>query len=547
MAITGTPSTGNDTLTGDGADDSVTGQQGDDVILGGGGGDVIYGDNLFVDNGALNSDQPAGSWSQGTVPGWFNTGSGGTIERWGNGFQGLNTYDGSAFIELDGNTQGVDHVQSNLELDTGVEYVLSFGHAARASGGAADDFEITLNGVVIATISPSSTSSFTYDSITITGVAGTDTIGFREIASQDNGLGVLLDNIQITRSDAQVASGTDSFNDTLDGQAGNDSIYGQEGDDLITGGQGDDYLEGGIGADTFVATDGDVRDRIGDFTVGEDLLDISALSLPGGGPVTTADITVTSDGQGGSILNFPNGEQIVLRGVSPSEIDTEEELGNLGIPCFVAGTAIATPGGERAVEDLREGDRVCIHLPDGTSAARRVLRVFRRDLSAEDLRHDPKLRPVRITKGALGKGLPLRDLYVSGQHRMLIASGAAGRMFGAPEVLVPAIRLASLPGVEVIPTPRPTVYVHLLLEGHEVVFAEGAPSESLLTGVGALGALDREARLEILRLFPELCQKGHRIKPARPVPTRAQQKRLVARLLRNQKAPLTAFMPVSPA
>jgi T1SS-143 domain-containing protein len=67
-------------------------------------------------------------------------------------------------------------------------------------------------------------------------------------------------------------------NDTLDGGAGNDTIFGQEGDDVITGGAGNDVLYGGSGADVFMYNAGDNGvDVIKDFTVGEDVLDISGM------------------------------------------------------------------------------------------------------------------------------------------------------------------------------------------------------------------------------------------------------------------------------
>ena len=50
-------------------------------------------------------------------------------------------------------------------------------------------------------------------------------------------------------------------------------------------------------------------------------------------------------------------------------------------------------------------------------------------------------------QGALGNGLPRRDLLVSRQHRMLVRSSIAGRMFGDKEVLVAAHHLTALPGV----------------------------------------------------------------------------------------------------
>lgn len=539
MAVSGTPSSGNDTLTGDNANDTIIGQQGDDSIAAGGGDDVVLGDVRLSINGALDSDQTSG-WSIGTVDGWTNA-NGGGIERWADGFLGLPTYDGSAFIELDANANGgapanIDHIQTEIALDTGVTYTLTFGHAARPSA-INDDFEVVHNGTVIATISPSSTFFFSYSSVTLTGLSGTDTIGFREIAGQDNGLGPLLDNVQISLTPSSAAASGFSYDDTIDGGAGNDSLYGQEGDDRIIGGLGTDYMQGGIGADVFVATDGDTQDIIGDFVIGEDMLDVLGLDNGSGGLVQTSDVTLTSDGQGGSILTFPNGEQIILRGIDPSLLDSDAALEAIGIPCFVAGTRIATPNGNVPVENLKEGDLVLRHSDKAGDSAR-VLRVFRRDLSARDLIAMPTLRPVRITQGALGNGLPARDLLVSRQHRMLVSSVISKRMFGSDEVLLPAIRLAQFDGIHVDTTLPEVSYYHVLLEQHDVIFAESAPTESLLTGTEAMKTLSIEAQIELQLLFPELRHPSFTPCPARPIPDRRRQKQLVARHLKNRKPPL---------
>ena len=52
----------------------------------------------------------------------------------------------------------------------------------------------------------------------------------------------------------------------------------------------------------------------------------------------------------------------------------------------------------------------------------------------------PKVQPVRILAGALGHGMPQRDLLVSRQHRMLVSSAICERMFGLEQVLVSAIK-----------------------------------------------------------------------------------------------------------
>ena len=47
-------------------------------------------------------------------------------------------------------------------------------------------------------------------------------------------------------------------------------------------------------------------------------------------------------------------------------------------------------------------------------------------------------------------------------------------------------------------------YFHFLCEGHQIVFAEGCPAESLYPGSQTLDILGPEARAEILLRFPEL-------------------------------------------
>ncbi|MDD9718421.1 Hint domain-containing protein [Dinoroseobacter sp. PD6] len=203
-----------------------------------------------------------------------------------------------------------------------------------------------------------------------------------------------------------------------------------------------------------------------------------------------------------------------------------------GAPCFTHGTLILTPDGEIPIEALRVGDLVCTrdHGPQpirwiGSRAV--VLR--------DEPRGDDRLRPVRIVAGALGNGLPRRDLLVSRQHRMLISSRIAARMFGTPSVLGAAVKLSGLPGIFIDHGVRTVTYVHLMFDQHEIIFAEGAPTESLYLGPETLKMVPAEARQEILELFPALARGLGSPRPARPIPDGRTLKTLVARHARNKK------------
>jgi hypothetical protein len=131
--------------------------------------------------------------------------------------------------------------------------------------------------------------------------------------------------------------------------------------------------------------------------------------------------------------------------------------------CFVAGTRIATPDGEVAVESLAAGNMVTTQEGD-----RRVAWIGTRTYEADMLRAEPWLRPVEIRRGALGRGLPRRDLLVSPEHAMLVDG-----------VLVRASALVNGRTIFHAPINADVTYFHVELENeHGILFAEGAPTES---------------------------------------------------------------------
>jgi hypothetical protein len=176
--------------------------------------------------------------------------------------------------------------------------------------------------------------------------------------------------------------------------------------------------------------------------------------------------------------------------------------------CVVLGTLIGTPAGPVRVEDLQVGDLVL--TLDGR--AEPIRWIGSRRVSGADLARDPALRPVRIAAGAFGPDRPARDLAVSPQHRILLSGWRAELLFGEETVLAPAKGLIDDHAVRIDHEVDDVEYFHLLFDQHEIILTEGLPTESFYPGQHSISELDRAARDELLRLFPEL--EDDRLLPA---------------------------------
>jgi hypothetical protein len=292
--------------------------------------------------------------------------------------------------------------------------------------------------------------------------------------------------------------------DGLRGDAGNDQLFGEAGNDTLAGGAGNDVLNGGYGNDTFQFQRAGGADTVAAFSLTDtdgdgrydDQLDVSELRALDGNPVRPRDITVTDDGFGNALLTFPEGESVLLLGVSSLQMQTSRQKIAAGIPCFCAGTMIRTAQGEQAIETLRPGDRVLTR----DNGLQPLAWVAKRRLGAAALAARPDLRPVIFDAGSFGQS---RGLLVSPQHGILV-----GR--GADEVLVRAKHLLRQQcyGVRLARGIKSITYVHLMFETHQVVWGNDIPSESFYPGPWALSALNAPALLEIAKLFPNAVRLG---------------------------------------
>jgi hypothetical protein len=203
--------------------------------------------------------------------------------------------------------------------------------------------------------------------------------------------------------------------------------------------------------------------------------------------------------------------EFTITGTSGADSDDDLITINLLI-CVARGTMIDTDHGRKPVEDLRVGDLVA--TKDGSLRPLRWL--ASRKLSSSDLAADPSLQPIRIAADTFGPGLPLRDLVVSPQHRVLVSDWRAEFLFGAPDVLAPAKALVNEISITVDTTLAPVEYFHMLFDEHEVVFTEGLPTESLNPGLYSFQELGDAACVELRRLFPDFFEKDVMMKTAYP-------------------------------
>jgi hypothetical protein len=148
--------------------------------------------------------------------------------------------------------------------------------------------------------------------------------------------------------------------------------------------------------------------------------------------------------------------------------DSDEAPGEDEPPCFLKGTKVQTITGERKVEDLAIGDLLPTHF-NGTQPIQWVGRFkYRRSDASRPWVRDAL--PVRIARSALAAGVPHSDLYVSQLHAIFtdgVLVRAGSLVNGATIALLDADDVSELE------------YYHIKLQNHDIIYAEGAPCETV--------------------------------------------------------------------
>lgn len=265
--------------------------------------------------------------------------------------------------------------------------------------------------------------------------------------------------------------------------------------------------------------------------------DTITIDVPGVGLVTYEVITFYL--ANGDRVCTPIDGQVFQAGyfVSSNFVSTQGpvRLEELAPVCFMPGSLIDTPTGPRPIEALRPGDLVTTV----DSGAQPIVYCHHRVMPAALLEANPRKGPVCLRAGSLGHGLPVRDLWVSPQHRVLLRSKIVDRMFGTTEILAPAAQLCEATGIGRGGHQGDVTYIHIALAQHHVIRAEGAEVETLFMGENLSAQFTREDLTELYAAFPQGAPRP--ILPARALAKGPKLKNLVKRHIKNN-VPLCAAL-----
>jgi hypothetical protein len=505
---------GNDSIESGAGDDVVFGDVGSDTIIGGDGNDYLKGSEQDTGGTGIGGTNTAGNTftviNLGTFADVDPTETNGASENaadlegtYGglgselyNNFQTAVTSDTNGDNTLADNDNGT--TPENITID-GVTYQLDSTHVFNATVTFADGSSGGFTAVVSQTttgetlLMPEFTNNADNALLTSQPIVS---ISLDQLTNDDTGL--VANRID---ADYQIpATSSDTSADSIEGGAGDDTLVGDLGNDTLIGGTGADVFYGGLGDDEMYLAEGDVAFG-GD---GDDLFVLGDLGEAGSSTITitggeggetggdtlqlTPDVTYdditftnTDDGAGGLSGNFSLADGTT---VSFSEIEN--------IICFTPGTRILTPHGERTIETLRPGDLV-ITRDSGPQPIRW--------LGHRTVMGRGKFAPIAVNS-TLMQGAR-RPLLVSPQHRLVFSGYRAQLLFGESEVLVAAKHLVDGHDVRIAER-RLVTYFHMMLDRHEVVYAEGAATESFHAADVGVGALTDESREDMFRVFPRL-------------------------------------------
>ncbi len=220
------------------------------------------------------------------------------------------------------------------------------------------------------------------------------------------------------------------------------------------------------GADQFVVREGPGHEVIADFSPGVgDRIIFDRYEMQ-----TMADIRSRLHPSGrDALIRFDDGGSLRLTGVAPGALEDRHFVCLGGPVQLTADTLVQTGDGSRPARDLVEGDLLRTR-DHGLQPVRQIIRLARRFAGPDD-----PSRPVMISFGALGRGVPCRALTVAPYQRIVIRHPVTGA-----ELLIAASKLVGRAGVTRVRGCAEAGFINLAMDAHEVILAEGLATETLL-------------------------------------------------------------------
>jgi len=226
-----------------------------------------------------------------------------------------------------------------------------------------------------------------------------------------------------------------------------------------------------------IYTDQDGQIVTGNTIEGNSDLDVTTyVTVSFAAPIASFNITFTNGGE------HPQAGYVGIGNVTFNDIPPG---------CFVRGTLIETDRGEVAVEALKADDLVRT-ADNGFQPIRWI--------GSTTVKAKGSKAPILFRKGAIGN---TRDLMLSPAHRVMIEGWQSELLFGGSQYLASAKSLVN--DSTIMRQVSDSVdYFHILFDRHEIVYSDGAPTESFHPGEAETGVMAQAARDEIFRFFPEL-------------------------------------------
>ena len=220
-----------------------------------------------------------------------------------------------------GQLRVVDHIMDTLDTrfgGVGAVATVMVGDRAFVLAGGGDDglnlFALLPGGRLVLMATALQVPGIALHNIT--SIAAQAINGRIEVFVGGEGAGItrlLLDPGALTATQsggtgAETLTGS-AAGDLLMGNAGNDLLQGGEGADILADGAGADRLYGGAGADMFVLSADGVEDRIADFQIGTDRIDLTAWGRVYDLSALGFQVTAT-----GAVLTYRNETLVITTG-----------------------------------------------------------------------------------------------------------------------------------------------------------------------------------------------------------------------------------------